>query len=273
MRASSVAIAVVCLCLLGGCSINPVTGQKELILIPESQEIAMGVSAAPELEKEFGGKVADAQVQSYVQGLGAKLATISDRPEMPWEFALVSSKVPNAFALPGGKVFVTAGLFRSLTNERQLAAVLGHEIGHVCAKHNVKGMQRQMGASVLAELAGKVGGEQAEAAKAAASVAASMVVLKYSRDDEYQADSLGIKYMAKAGYNPYGMVETLEFLQTLGSKDESKFGEMFQTHPLSSERVKEAKATVSSGYPQASPGQGDPRVATFMAMRNRLGPN
>lgn len=232
-----------------GCSVNPVTGRRELIFIPESQEISLGTEAVGEFEKEFGGRAPNNQLQDYVQDLGRKLAAVSDRRELPWEFALVNSSTPNAFALPGGKIFVTAGLFTSLGNERQLAAVLGHEIGHVCAKHNVKGMQRRMGVSALAELAAKVvSTEKAKAAKAVTAIVGNMAVLKYSRDDEYQADSLGIKYMEKAGYNPWGMVETLEFLLKLGGPGGGRFKEMFQTHPLTGERIRKARAEVTEGY-------------------------
>jgi len=252
-----------------GCSVNPVTGKRELIFIPESQEIAMGVQAAPQFEKEFGGTVPNDRLQGYIQELGKKIAAVSDR-QMPWDFALVGSKTPNAFALPGGKVFVTAGLFGSLANERQLAAVLGHEIGHVCAKHNVKGLQRQMTAEVFASVAGKLAGDKAEAAEAAAKIAGNMAVMKYSRDDEYQADALGVKYMEKAGFNPWGMVETLEFLLKLGGSEPSKFEEMFQTHPLTSARVKQAKDKVSAEYPAYKPTQGDARAEIFAEMRRLL---
>ena len=138
--------------LSAGCSTNPVTGQRELIFISPEQEIAMGNQAAPQFESEFGGKVPNAELQAYVQSVGGRVAQLSDR-QMPYEFTLVSSQVPNAFALPGGKMFITAGLMGRMTNERQLAAVLGHEVGHVAARHNVKGMQRQIGASVLVQIA------------------------------------------------------------------------------------------------------------------------
>ncbi len=273
MHRSKVLTVLVCVaggCLVG-CATNPATGERELVLIPESQEIAMGLQAAPQFESQFGGAVSNPQVQAYVQGIGRKLAAVSDR-QVPWEFKLVNSTTPNAFALPGGKVFVTAGLFKSLSNERQLAAVIGHEIGHVCAKHNVKGMQRQMGAQALADLAAKaVSPDKAEAAKTAAGVVGGMAVLKYSRDDEYMADSLGIKYMEKAGYNPWGMVETLEYLLQLGGAEGGRFQEMFQTHPLTSERVKNAREQVSRTYPRYRSDESDPAAADFRRIQAMLG--
>ena len=255
-----------------GCSINPVTGQQELILIPENQEIAMGVQAAPGFEKEFGGKVADPRLQAYVQEVGKRVAGVSDR-KMPYEFTLVSSKVPNAFALPGGRIFLTAGLMVRMTNERQLAAVLGHETGHVAAKHNVKGMQRQVGASVLTQIAAQVAGEdKAAAAEMATKVVTGMANLKYSRDDEYQADAVGIKYMARAGYNPYGMVELLTVLLNLSESEPGALAEMLQTHPVSSKRIEEAKGIIKADeqYNRFLPTAPDPNAPRFQAMRQAL---
>jgi predicted Zn-dependent protease len=260
---------VIVAALAAGCSTNPVTGKRELILIPESQEIAMGEEAAPQFEKEFGGATAEPRLQDYVQSLGGKLAAASDREGMPWSFTLVNSDIPNAFALPGGKVFITAGLFGSLDNERQLAAVLGHEIGHVCAKHNVKGMQRQMGAEAFTKIVNELAGGKSSV-QSAAKIVSSMAVLRYSRDDEYQADALGVRYMERAGHNPWGMVETLEFLQTLGGVEPGRFQEMFLTHPLTSKRIEAVKTKVVRDYARYSPHEGDSAKARFLEMRGLL---
>ncbi len=258
-----------------GCSTNPATGERELILIPRDQEIAMGVQAAPEFEKEFGGKVDDQRLQDYVSSVGQKVAAVSDRP-MPYEYTLVKSDIPNAFALPGGKIFITAGLMERMTSERQLAAVLGHETAHVAAKHNVKGMQRQMGAAVLAEVAGAVvGGEKAETAKAVTEIVAGVTNLKYSRGDEYQADEYGIRYMARAGYNPWGMVELLTVLYRMAEAEGGEGGslsEMFQTHPLSSKRIEAARKTIegNNAYKKFSADVPDPGRGQFAEMKSLL---
>ena len=259
--------------LVQGCSKNPVTGENELILISEEQEIAMGLQAAPEFEKQFGGAIDDPLLQEYVKWVGGNVAAVCDRP-LKYEFVAVNSDVPNAFALPGGQIFITAGLMRLMSNERQLAAVLGHEVGHVAAKHNVKGLQRQIGASILVEIAGAMGGEDGGSSKQAAEVVAAMTVSRYSRDDEYQADGLGIKYMNKAGYNPYGMVELLAILKSLHETEPSRVEEMFQTHPLSSKRIAEAEQLIldDPGTKNASRDAPDPREAAFLKLRNRLGP-
>ena len=190
-------VLLISVLLAPGCNKNPVTGKKQLTLISSDEEIAMGVKAGPEFEKEFGGKVDSAELQRYIAEVGARLVAVSDR-EMPYEFALLSSDVPNAFALPGGKIYVTVGLFGNMTNERQLAAVLSHEIVHVAAMHSVQGLQRQMGAAVLSELVGAaVGEESAQSAQAVTELATGLRNLRYGRKDESESDEYGLKYMHK----------------------------------------------------------------------------
>jgi len=258
---------------LAGCARNPVTGKRELSLISREQEIAMGREAAPEFEKEFGGKVPNADLQAYVSEIGRRLAEVSDRP-MPYTYTLVTSDVPNAFALPGGPIFITAGLMKQMTNERQLAAVLGHETGHVAAKHSVHQMQKQMGAQLLMEIAQRAAGaEGGGTATDVANIVANMVLMKYSRDDEYQADELGIKYATKAGYNPWGMVELLTLLQAMQEAEPSRFEEMFQTHPLSSKRIERARLMLlqDPAYEgKHSPTTPDPHTDRFEKMRQVL---
>jgi len=270
-RISWLAIAALLLVpCLAGCTKNPATGKSQLILISREQEIALGEEAAPQFEQEFDGRVANDQLQAYVQAVGRKVSDACERP-MPYEFTLVRSDVPNAFALPGGKIFLTAGLMQRMTNERQLAAVLAHETGHVSALHNVAGMQRQMGAAVLVEIAGQIAGkEKADAAKAATQVVTSVATLKYSRDDEYQADDLGIRYMAKAGYNPYGMVELLTVLYKLAESEPGSLEELFQTHPLSSKRIQRAEDKVKDDYERFSRDAADPDQRHFQDMHGLL---
>ena len=249
---------------------NPVTGKKQLTLITRDQEIAMGKEAAPEFETEFGGRVADPALQDYVQSVGQKMAAKSHR-EMPYEYVLVASDVPNAFALPGGSIFLTAGLMRRMTNERQLAAVLGHETGHVAAMHNVQGMQRQIGAQVMVEIAQQIlSGTKAEVAAGATKVVGAMVTLKYSRGDEYEADKVGVEYMTRAGYNPWGMVELLEVLKGLSESEPGTLEQMFQTHPVTSKRISEAEGIIQREHASADRTAPDANAAKFMAMRKRL---
>ncbi|MFO8011957.1 MAG: M48 family metallopeptidase [Phycisphaerae bacterium] len=265
--------SLVGLSALAGCATNPVTGERELVLISRDQEIAMGKQAAPEFEKEFGGKVPNADLQQYVQSVGRRMADVSDRP-MPYTYTLVASDTPNAFALPGGPIFITAGLMKRMTNERQLAAVLGHETGHVAARHSVQQMQKQMGAQLLVEIAARAGGAEGGGTVGdVAKVVSTMAILKYSRDDEYQADELGIKYAADAGYNPWGVVELLTLLQAMQEADPGRFQEMFQTHPLSSKRIERARLMLlqDPAYEgKYSPAAADPHAARFETMRKTL---
>ena len=263
-------VLLFCVPFAAGCSKNPVTGQKELILIPVSEEIALGAQTAPQFEEEFEGKVDNAQLQEYVARVGANLAAVSDR-DMPYEYALLSSDIPNAFALPGGKIYVTAGLFRHMNNERQLAAVLAHETVHIAARHSVQSMQNQMGAAIFAELVGAiVGGEGAESAKATSEFVTGMVNLRYSREDESEADEYGLKYMDRAGYNPWGMVELLELLQSLSNAEPGLFGDLFATHPLTSKRIQDVRETIGEKYSAYSPQAPDPNAQRFAQMRKLL---
>ena len=256
--------------LAGGCSTNPATGETQLMLISREQEIQIGEEAAPQFEEEFGGEVPNQTLQSYVSSVGQQVARNSDR-DMPYEFTLVRSDVPNAFALPGGKIFITAGLMSKMNNERELAAVLGHEIAHVAARHNVAGIQRQMGVQVFAQVLGSiVGGDAGAAAEAAASVVGAMSNLKYSRGAEHEADLIGMRYMQRAGYNPWGMIELLKVLQSLSEGGESKVANIFQTHPLTSERINQAEADFSSKYASYSATAADPNARRFNDMRNLL---
>lgn len=258
--------------LAAGCSTNPVTGRREFIFISTEQEIMLGEEAAGQFEQDLGGPVPSGILQSYVRRIGKEVSDVSDRP-MPYEFTLLASDVPNAFALPGGKIFITAGLMRRMTNERQLAAVLGHETVHVAAKHNVKGMQQQLGTSVFLDIVGRLTeGTDAAIAQDVAKITTTMYNLKYSREDEYEADVVGIKYMTRAGYNPWGMVEMLTVLRELSESEPGAFGEMFQTHPLTSKRIDQARETIREGnqYARFSSAQPDPNAGRFLEMREIL---
>lgn len=257
--------------VLAGCSENPATGENELVLISKQEEIRIGSEAAPDFEKEFGGRVKNDRLQDYVSRIGRTVAAKSER-EMPYEFALLRSETPNAFALPGGSIYVTAGLMSRMTNERQLAAVLGHEVGHVAARHSVQQLQQQMGASVLIQLAGAAAGEKEKIAETAASVAANMALMSYSRDDEREADRLGIRYMEKADFNPWGMVELLTVLKSLSEREPGSVESWFQTHPLTSERIERAEELIREQYEDGRwrRDNPDPYAERFMDMRELL---
>jgi len=253
---------------LVGCTRNPVTGSHELIWTSTAKEIAIGREAAPNLEQQYGGRVYDPMLANYVEQVGQRIAAVSDRP-MPYSFTLVRSETPNAFALPGGKIFITVGLLVHMTSERELAAVLAHEVTHVAAMHNVKAMERETGRSMFLNVLGWViGGWES----LAVDVVSGMVNLHYSRGDEYEADRYGIRYLTRAGYNPWGMVELLTVLQEVSSAKPFLFTEMFATHPVTDKRIEKAEAVILqdpaySVYPRSVP---DPNAGRFQVLRLRL---
>jgi len=254
-RAAGMLRAVGVLALLAGlglaaCMVNPVTGKKELSLISEEQEVAMGVQNYPVMNQISGGLYQDKALQNYVNRVGHKLVAVSHRPNLPFEFNVVNSPEVNAYALPGGKISITRGLLSQMSNEAQLAAVLGHEVGHVTARHVNEIITRQ----ILAQTA--VAGlsiymEQQETKNAdyystAGLAAAQLMMLRFSRDNERQSDELGIEYAIKAGYHPVGMVQLQEILLAAHEREPSRVEALLLTHPLSSERIATARQRIAS---------------------------
>ena len=221
---------------VGGCRTNPTTGRSQFQALSRDQEIALGVQASPQMTNEFGGRVNDAVLQAYVDGIGRALAaqTEADNPKLPWEFTLLDSDVINAFALPGGKVFITRGLAERLTNEAQMAGVLGPEVGHVTARHINDRVAGQMGVGVLAVIAGAAANSN-EVADAAAQLG-NIALLSYSRDEEHESDLLGMRYMSRLNYDPRGQLEVMQILAA-ASKG-ARPPEFLSTHPYPEDRVK-----------------------------------
>ncbi len=183
---------------VGGCSVNPATGTRQLALIGEDQEVAIGREADPEIIASMG-LVEDDELQAYVDRVGRSLAAVSERPDLPWTFRVVDDPVVNAFALPGGYIYITRGILAHLDSEAELASVLGHEIGHVTARHSVNQMSKQqlMG---LGLGIGMVLAPEMQSLGNLAQTGLGLLFLKYSRDDERQADELGLRYMERREY-------------------------------------------------------------------------
>lgn len=228
-----------------GCATNPVTGKKELALISEAQEIAMGRQGAADVSATVG-LYPDVGMQAYVNRMGQTLAAKTERPQLPWEYHIVDDASVNAFALPGGFIFITRGLLTHMTNEAELASVLGHESGHVAARHSVQQMSRQQVASlglglgsILSPAIAKIG--------QAASAGLGLLFLKYSRDDEMQADQLGFRYALADGYDAREMISLFTMLQ----RDEQLSGsgrlpEWQATHPDPGNRIKDAQGLIAA---------------------------
>jgi predicted Zn-dependent protease len=234
------------------CAVNPVTGRTELAIqsfTPE-EEATLGARAYGPAVQQQGGFYRDAALEAYIQRVGMKLAKVSHRPELDYKYRVLNSSVPNAFALPGGFIVINRGLLVGLSNEAEVAAVLGHETGHVTAKHSLAGYQRNMAANLLLQgIALGTGGKQS--VMALSGVTASLLENGFSRDQEREADWLGIDYMVKAGYNPQGAIQLQEyfFTQLEGGKNPMMVEGLFRTHPFSKERLDNARARIAERYP------------------------
>ncbi|WP_203300988.1 M48 family metalloprotease [Marinobacter sediminum] len=233
---------------LTACSVNPVTGEKQLSLIPESQELSMGAEQYTPTQQTQGGQFyMDPELALYVREVGQKLAEVSDRPDLPYEFVVLNSSTPNAWALPGGKIAINRGLLTKLDDEAQLASVLGHEIVHAAARHSVQRMQQSM--LISAGVAGLgfalSDNEWAGVLMGGAALGAQLALAQYSQSDELESDYYGILYMKKAGYDPTAAVELQQlFLELSEGRDSSFIQGMFATHPPSAKRVQRNRELV-----------------------------
>ena len=254
---SGLTLLVLALGLLSGCTTNAATGRRQFNMLSRSQEIAMGAQAMPEVLKQYGGRIDDPYMQSYVTEVGMKLAaqTEGDYASLPWQFTVLNSDVVNAFALPGGKVFITKGLLVKLDDEAELAGVLGHEIGHVAAEHADKQMSDQMiFAGVL--VGASIGSSRSDSDLVRAGVPLLVGVggegflLSYSRKDELEADALGMRYMARAGYDPAAQRDVMEILEKESKKSGSRRPlPFFSTHPYPETRIKKIDERLAHEYP------------------------
>jgi predicted Zn-dependent protease len=229
--------------LLAGCATNPVTGKTELSLVSEEQEIQMGQQGAEEAKAAYG-LVDDPALQQYVSSIGLEIAKKTERPDLPWAFYVIDDPAVNAFALPGGPVFITRGILGAMNSEGELASVLGHEIGHITARHSAQQMSQQqlaalglglgsMLSSKVAELSGVIG------------QGLQLLFLKYSRDDESQADALGFRYMMQDNYDPRQMASMFKVLDR-ETPDEGGLPAWLSTHPDPGNRYQTAMRRVDS---------------------------
>ena len=222
------------------CAINPVTGKRELSLISEQEEIALGKQTDGEIKAQFG-IYNDQVLNAYVQRIGQSMTSLTHRPHLTYHFAVLDTPVVNAFAVPGGYVYVTRGILALMNSEAELAVVLGHELGHVNARHSVAKLSQLMLAQLGLGVAGAIS-ETFAKLSGAASVGIQLLFLKFSRDDEREADTLGVEYSRKGGYNPSEMIAFFGSLEAMGdlSGGQSLPG-FLSTHPLTSERIQNTK--------------------------------
>ncbi|MDF3052201.1 MAG: peptidase Ste24p [Geminicoccaceae bacterium] len=223
---------------VASCARNPVTGKNELALVSEGQEIQMGQQAAQEVAQTIGF-VDDPALQSYVAGIGKRMAAKSERPDLPWEFHVVNDASVNAFALPGGFIYVTRGLLAHMNSEAELASVLGHEIGHVTARHSVQQISKAQLATLGLGIGSIVSSDVAQFA-GLASQGLQVLFLKYGRDAENQADDLGFRYALGQSYDVREMANVFETLNRASQAggEGGRLPEWLSTHPNPENRVK-----------------------------------
>jgi len=231
---------------VAGCAVNPVTGERQFVLISESQEIQMGRDSDPQIAASLG-LYDDAGLQTYVQELGNRMARDSERPGLPWTFRVVDDPTVNAFAVPGGFIYVTRGILTHFSSEAELAGVLGHEIGHVTARHSVSQMSRTQLAQVGLGVGTILAPDLAPYADLA-STGLGLLLLSYGRDAERQADQLGLRYMTSEGYDPREMAATFGMLAAAsGAEDGERIPGFLSTHPDPLSRRDEILRRIEAG--------------------------
>lgn len=241
--------------------VNPVTGEKQHIAMSVDQEKALGLQAAPEMAAKMGGTIDPTHDRraAAVAEVGRRLVEMSDASRSPYvgnyHFRLLNDpETINAFALPGGQVFITLGLYEKLETEAQLAGVLGHEIGHVVSRHSAQQMAKGDLGRMLAMAVGIGASGQDDSGRNAQMVAAmvnQMTQLHFSREDETQADGFGLRYMAQSGYDPHAMLDVMKVLQKASGGSHQP--EILATHPLPETRLQEISAVLDKTYPNGVP--------------------
>jgi len=257
--------------LMSACSVNPVTGEKQLIFASLSEELQIGKAQYKPAQQSQGGQyLLDPKLSAYIKKVGHKLAAVSEQPNLPYEFVVLNNSVPNAWALPSGKIAINRGLLTKLSNESQLAAVLSHEIVHAAARHGAQRMRDNMLTQVGVQGLGLVFGnnDYRDLIIGGASLGAQLTLSKYGRDHELESDQYGMKYMAKTAYNLQGAVELQElFLSFSKGKQSSWFEGLLASHPPSQERVNKNKKHIQS-YPSAGNFSGEKEYQVAMSYLN-----
>ena len=219
---------------------NPITGEKQRVSLSVEQEIQLGLQAAPELIQEMGGEVRDTKLNAYLDKVGNNVVANTEARKSPFKFEfylLADNKTVNAFALPGGQVFITAGLYKLLKSEDQLAGVLGHEIGHVINRHGSEHMAKQELTQQLVQATQVASGGYDQGM--IAQYVGQMMNLKYGRDDEIESDKYGVKYLVESGYEPEAMIEVMQILNDASEKNRSP--EFLSSHPNPENRIQKIK--------------------------------
>lgn len=237
---------------------NPITQETQRISLSVQDEIALGLQSAPQMAAQFGGLHPDAAVQEQIDAIGERLVEMSaaNSTEYPFDFhVLADSSTVNAFALPGGQIFLTAGLLRLLDTEGEVAGVLAHEIGHVVGRHSAEQIAKSQLTQGLAGAAGVAlydpENPSSQAAAQAAMVVGQVVNMKYGREHELQSDRLAVRFMADAGYDPRSLITVMEILGEAGGANRQP--EFLSTHPDPGNRIREIEKAIEAEFPDGVP--------------------
>lgn len=236
----------------GSREVNPITGETQSVALTQGQEIALGLQAAPEMAAQFGGLDPDPQAQARVDAIGQRLVQRSAAANTNWKFEfhlLGDTQTINAFALPGGQVFITRALYDELGSDAQIAGVLGHEIGHVVGRHGAERIAKQQLTQGLTGAAVVASGDYRTGQMA--QVIGSLVNMKYGRGDELESDRLGVRFMAEAGYDPRAMLTVMRVLEQ--SSGPNRQPEFFSTHPNPGNRIAIIEDAIRAQFPQGLP--------------------
>ena len=256
------AIAIAAIALIGyfsSRSFNDITGETQHISITKEQEVALGLQAAPQMAQEFGGLSPDQAGQSAVDSVCRQLITTTDvaKSDYPFECHLLADQeTVNAFALPGGQVFITQALYDRLETEGQLAGVLGHEVGHVVGRHGAEHIAKQqltegLTGAVVVAASDPNDPQHSQYAAQLAILVGQLVNMKYGRDDELESDRLGVRFMTQAGYDPNSLVRVMEILEAASQGPRPP--EFFSTHPNPGNRIEKIKQDIATEYPDGLP--------------------
>jgi beta-barrel assembly-enhancing protease len=228
----------------GSSSVNPITGEKQHVAgMTTKDEVAMGLQSAPQMAQQMGGLTQDARARALVAQVGAKVVaqSVAAKSGYPFKFhTLADPRTVNAFALPGGQVFITMALLSRLETEGQLAGVLGHEVGHVLARHSAEHIAKDQLTQGLTGAFAQIG-----------QVIGQMTMMKYGREDELEADTLGLRLMAEAGYDPRGLIRVMQILEKASGG--SRQPEFQSSHPSPPHRIEEIKAKLAKAFPNGIP--------------------
>jgi predicted Zn-dependent protease len=261
-----IALVIAAFSILSYCSsrsYNPVTDEDQYVGITPEQEIALGLQAAPEMAQQFGGLDSDEQAQALMDDVCSRIINDSEADDTEWPFEchlLADPDTINAFALPGGQLFITAALFDQLETEGQLAGVMAHEIGHVVARHSSQQIAKQQltqgltGAAVLATY--DPDSPNSRQTAQVALLIGQLVNMKFGREDELQSDQLGVQFMAEAGYDPRSMIRVMEILDA--ASEGGRPPEFFSTHPNPENRIARIQEAINEQFPNGVPEGLDP---------------